>query len=340
MSTILITGAEGFIATNLILKLHQEYGDSVRLVGVDSGINLSKNSEITSEIIAHNRFDLRDTDKLADLMKGCDLVIHLAAKGSVVESVDNPLDNFDCNVVGMLSVLEAMRQADVNKLVFSSTGGALMGNTPPPVNEQSVPMPISPYGASKMACEGYISAYAASYDMSSIIFRFGNVYGPHSGHKKGVLNTWMKKIEQNEEIIIYGDGTSTRDYINVSDICQGLIRGTERLLTKKNDSRVELYHLSNNQEVSLRILLDELSKNYPYNKLIVTYKPERKGEVKNNKAEYGKAQKILGFNPSVNLQNGIKEMVNWLQNQYNLNIAAPPPPAPFLIDKKPDFYFN
>lgn len=316
MNTILITGAEGFIATNLILKLHQEYGDSVKLVGVDSGINLSKNSEITSEIISHNRFDLRETDKLTALMKqGCDLVIHLAAKGNVVESVDDPINNFNCNVLGMMSVLEAMRNAGVKNLVFSSTGGALMGNTTPPVNEQSVPKPISPYGASKMACEGYINAYAESYDISSIIFRFGNVYGPYSGHKKGVLNAWMKKIGLGEEITIYGDGTSTRDYINVSDICQGLVKGSERLLSRKNTSKAEVYHLSNNQEVSLKLLADELFKNYPDKQPCLIYKQERKGEVKNNKAEYAVAKEVLGFSPHVDLQNGIKEMVSWNHDQ-------------------------
>ena len=318
MKTIIITGAEGFIATNLILNLHQKYGDSVKLIGVDSGVNLSINSEITSGFIDHYRFDLRDTNKLISLMKqGCDLVIHLAAKGNVVESVDDPMDNFDCNVAGMMSVLESMRLSGVKNLVFSSTGGALMGNTPTPVNEKSVPKPISPYGASKMACEGYINAYAESYDISSVIFRFGNVYGPHSGHKKGVLNTWIKKIDSDEEITIYGDGTSTRDYINVSDICQGLEKGAERLLSKENTSKSEVYHLSNNQEVSLKILAEELYNNFPDKQPNINYKGERKGEVINNKAEYCKANKVLGFSPNVTLRSGIKEMVDWFYGQKN-----------------------
>lgn len=312
MKKVLITGAEGFIATNLILRLSNYHKDFLRLSGVDSGVGNSQNLSITSTLIEHNKFDLRDTDQLIDLMRhGCDLVIHLAANGNVIESVNDPIYNMECNVLGTISLLEAMRHTGVKRLIFSSTGGALMGNTPPPVNEQSLPKPISPYGASKMACEGYINAYAESYDISSVIFRFGNVYGPHSSHKKGVLNAWISKIDLDEEITIYGSGDSTRDYINVGDVCQGIVLGAERLLNNSNTAKVEVYHLSNNQEISLRILADVLQASYPNRQLKVVYQQERTGEVKHNKAEFDKARKLLGFNPQVSLADGIKQMLCW-----------------------------
>ena len=283
MKQVLITGAEGFIGTNLIFKLHQKYGNNIKIVGVDSGINSSTNSSSTNQFVEHNKFDLRDTDKLTNLMKrGCDLVVHLAAKGNVVESVDDPIENFECNVVSMMSVLEAMRSSNVKNIVFSSTGGALMGNTPPPVNEQSVPNPISPYGASKMACEGYISAYAGSYGLNASIARFGNVYGSWSSHKKGVVNKWLMAAINNEPIEIYGTGHETRDYIHVSDIAEGLIALMELIDQKSIDTncgQVETFHLANSEEVSLLDLSKHIQTATDKD-INIIFKDSRAGEVK------------------------------------------------------------
>ncbi len=130
---------------------------------------------------------------MTELCRDVDAIVHLAAAGSVVDSVADPTANFEANAVGTFSVLNAARAADVGRLVFSSTGGALIGNAEPPVNEQSLPKPISPYGASKLAAEAYCHAFAKAYGMTTVALRFANVYGPYSGHKKGAITVVLPR---------------------------------------------------------------------------------------------------------------------------------------------------
>ncbi|MDB4346464.1 NAD-dependent epimerase/dehydratase family protein [bacterium] len=307
---VLVTGSAGFIASSLIPKL-KAAGHSI--IGVDSLVSGSKNHKFTSDFCDHHFFDIVDADKLISLLNGVDVVFHLAAKGNVVESVKEPLENFNANVVSTLSLLEAMRHSNCKKIIFSSTGGALMGNALPPVSELTIPKPISPYGASKLACEGYLSAYTESYGFSSIILRFGNVYGPFSSHKVGVTNTWIRSSIEGRKIIIYGDGSSSRDYIHVDDLSDGLIQSFLRIQSM-GDSRLETYHLANHQEVTLNQLKDILIKIIPDNSsLDVEYRNARPGEVSRNFADTSLARSKLGFSPQIIFSNGISDLYHWIK---------------------------
>ena len=309
---IIITGAEGFIATNLILKLSKIKG--FNLIGIDSGIAKSSNKNFTNNLINHNLVDIASSSCL-NLIEGSDLIVHLAARGNVVESLANPLENFNANVYSTLILLEAMRKTGVRNIVFSSTGGALMGNTPPPVNENSLPAPISPYGSSKLCCEGYLSSYASSFLINSISLRFGNVYGKFSSHKKGVINNWIRSAIKDEEIEIFGNGKSTRDYIHVDDICDGIILSIKRLLNVK-EPICEKYHLANNQEISL-IELSDIIEICSEKKLSRNFKDERKGEVIRNSSEFQLAKKILNFEPQKKFKKEIPILYDWIrQNEF------------------------
>ena len=189
-----------------------------------------------------------------------------------------------------------------------------MGNTVPPVNETSLPSPISPYGASKLACEGYISAYTNSYDFKSIIFRFGNVYGPYSSHKVGVINRFIRNGISGKECEIYGSINTTRDYIHVDDIINAIELGLEKIDGFRKN--LELFHLANGLEVSLNDLIMEINK-YTDSPLKLTQKDFRKGEVLNNYSSYEYAQNKLGFTPKVDLKNGIENLYKWINtNEY------------------------
>jgi UDP-glucose 4-epimerase len=306
---IVITGAEGFIATNLILKLSNIKG--FKLVGLDSSVANSSNTKFTNNKIIHNQINITSSDKVFDLIQGSDVVVHLAARGNVIESISDPIENFKSNIFSTLMLLESMRKADVKNIVFASTGGALMGNTPPPVNEKSLPSPISPYGASKLCCEGYLSAYAHSFGINSISLRFGNVYGKFSSHKKGVINKWIRKSIMNDCVDIYGDGKSTRDYIHVDDICDGIIASIHRIISNQKLT-CEKYHLANNQEISLTELSDiiEISSK---KKLIRNFKKLREGEVFRNCSEYDLAKRILNFEPKRKFEKEIPDLYDWIK---------------------------
>lgn len=165
---------------------------------------------------------------MARAVEGVDTVVHLAAFGSVVESVQDPVPNFDVNVRGTLVVLRASATAGVGKVVFASTGGAIMGNAEPPVDEGTLPWPISPYGASKLCGEAYCHAFAGSFDLPVVALRFANVYGPRqeASLEGGVVAIFLERLAAGEESTIFGDGEQTRDFIYVGDVVDGVLAAT------------------------------------------------------------------------------------------------------------------
>ena len=231
---ILITGGAGFIGSNLLMQLDQTE-HKVRILdnfsNGDSGYDHSKTNNV---IIG----DIRDYNFCEEATRDIDAVIHLAAKGNVADSINNPDENFQNNVQGTFNILKACAKNGVIKFILASTGGALMGNCELPVNESSVPKPISPYGASKLACEGYCQAFSHIHDININILRFANVYGPYSLNKVGLVNTVMRNISNKEPIIVYGDGSSTRDFIYVDDLCRGIIQALHH-----NNKGCDVFHL-------------------------------------------------------------------------------------------------
>src|SRR6516225_104055 len=203
-SRVLVTGGAGFVGATLVRRL------------VDSG----------HAVRVFDNYSTGDASYMAgvdaELVEG---VIHLAAAGSVVMSVQDPVMNFDANVVGTFRVLDAARRAGVERIVQASTGGALIGDATPPVDERSLPKPISPYGASKLAGEGYAYAFSKAYGLRTVALRFANVYGPWSSRKRGVFNVFFESIHSGVPMIIYGDGSASRDYVYVEDIASALQLG-------------------------------------------------------------------------------------------------------------------
>jgi UDP-glucose 4-epimerase len=302
---VIVTGGAGFIGANLTRKLKAEHSVTV----VD---DLSRGSAASlPEGVSLVRQDILATEALMEAVRGSDVIVHLAAFGSVVDSITDPIANFEINARGTLSVLEAARRAGVNKVVFASTGGAIMGNTPPPVNEQSQPKPISPYGAGKLCGEAYCHAYARSFGLKTVCLRFANVYGPFSGHKKGVITQFTKNIFRGEPFTIYGDGSSTRDYIHVDDLCNGIASAIYTDIAAG-----EIFHLASGKETSLLQLATYIKNatglpDYPCNFL-----PKRPGEVDRNFADSGKANRELGFNPRIDLEAGLEKTYQWyLENK-------------------------
>ena len=171
--------------------------------------------------------DVRDAEAVARAAAGTDAVIHLAAAGNVADSVADPFGNFEANARGTLYTLQAAARAGAARFVFASTGGALIGDAPPPVDEESMPRPISPYGASKLAGEGYCHAFRGAYGLPTIALRFANVYGPRSELKRGAVTRFVRAALDGTPITIYGDGAATRDFIHVRDLCAGIVAALE-----------------------------------------------------------------------------------------------------------------
>ncbi len=303
---ILITGGAGFIGANLSRAIPKKH----RVKVYD---NLSRGNR--QYLPSHAELiigDILDTETLKSAMDDSDIIVHLAAFGSVVESIEEPKENFKMNVEGTVSVLEAARASSVKKLIFASTGGAIMGNTPPPVNELSLPKPISPYGAGKLCGEAYCQAYAAAYGLSTTCLRFANVYGPYSGHKKGVITNFIKCIFRSEPFTIFGDGQSSRDYIHVDDLCAGILLAIEDS-TEGN----QIFHIASGRETKVSELAEIIKTIAGDPMHTINMEPARAGEVERNFADYSQANQSLGFQPKVALETGLKDTFKWYQENKN-----------------------
>ncbi len=302
---ILVTGGCGFIGANLLAILTQKH--AVRVLDNLSRGNLDYLQGLDFEFV---QGDIRDTDVVSQVLQNIDTVIHLAAYGSVVESVADPMENFSINVMGTVNLMQACVKAKVKRFVFASTGGALIGNATPPVNELSLPKPISPYGASKLSIEAYCSAFSASYDFETVCLRFANVYGKYSAHKKGAVTVFIKALLTDKLMTIYGDGSASRDFLAVTDLCQGIAQAVDTQFAQAHT----VLHLASNGETTIKALAEMLKTiaNKPDHP--IEFKPARAGEVDRNFARYDQAKAILGFKPSVELYQGLQQTWQWFAN--------------------------
>ena len=231
--------------------------------------------------------------------------MHLAAHTRVVESLADPRENFEVNAIGTFNVLEACRKAGVGKFIFASTGGAILGEQEPPVHEGMVPRPISPYGASKLAGEAYCSANAGAYGLKTAALRFSNVYGPFSYHKGSVVAQFFRNLQQDEPIVIYGDGQQTRDFLYVTDLVDAI------LLADKSNLAGEVFQIASGRETSIRDLVAAMQAMLPDRKFDVRWEPARAGEIIRNYASIEKARRLLGYDPRTQLDDGLKKTWQW-----------------------------
>ena len=299
---ILVTGGAGFVGATLVRRLVAS-GHAVRVLDNYSAGDASYLAGVDAELVEG---DIRDVAALDAALAGIEAVVHLAAAGSVVKSVADPVTNFDVNVTGTFRVLDAARRAGVERTVQASTGGALIGDATPPVSELSLPKPISPYGASKLAGEGYAHAFAKSYGLRTVALRFANVYGPWSAHKPGAMTVFFRAIHTGEPIVIYGDGSSSRDYTHVEDISRALELALEQDLPGGT-----VLHIASGVETTAAELATLCRDAAGAPDHPVEYQPKRPGEVDRNFASYDLAEQMLGYKPSIDREDGIRSTWQW-----------------------------
>jgi UDP-glucose 4-epimerase len=301
MKTYLVTGGCGFIGVNLIPRLIDQ-GARVRVL---DNLSLGRREDVEPLGADLHVGDIRDASAVAKACKGVDVVVHLAAHTRVVESLSDPELNFEINAAGTLNVLQACLAAGISKMIFASTGGAILGEQEPPVHEGMVPRPISPYGASKLAGEAYCSAYTGAYGMKTAALRFSNVYGPFSYHKGSVVAQFFRNLLRGKPIVIYGDGEQTRDFLYIADLVEAI------LLADKVEPAGEVFQIASGQETSIRSLLDAMKAMLPERKFDVRFEPGRAGEILRNYASIEKARRILGFDPRTRLNEGLRKTWQW-----------------------------
>jgi len=324
----LITGGCGFIGTALVRSLRLEGGHAVRVVDnfavgtredlaaasdfveVSAGELAPMASEGRVELVVG---DITDDDLALRAARGADVIVHFAANTGVMPSVEDPRADCMSNVVGTLNYLEAARHAGVGRFVFASSGGTVIGEAEPPIHEEMVPHPVAPYGASKLAGEGYCSAYFQTFGIETVALRFGNVYGPLSGHKNSVVARFIKRAVEGEVLEIYGDGTQTRDFIYVDDLIQAV-----RLSATADGAGGEVFQIATSAETTVQELTDRLLPALAaagVKDIEVRKTAARRGEVRRNYADTSKAQRMLGWKAEVGLDEGLERTVDWFVNE-------------------------
>lgn len=299
---VLITGGCGFVGINLIEYLA---GNSSSIRVLD---NLSSGKKEYLEALAIDMSpeliigDIRDKEQVDKALEGIDAVVHLAAQTSVMESIEKPQEAWDINTTATFEILESCHQKGIQRFIFASSN-AVVGEQIPPIDESKIPCPLSPYGASKLAGENLCSAYYHSYGMKTIALRFANLYGPYSHHKTSVISNFMQIIEKDKPFMIYGDGNQTRDFVHVTDVCQAI-----SLALQTPDHHGEIFQIASGVETSLNELVD-IFREITGKQLQTRYEPQRKGEIRRNFSDIGKARDLLGFKPAINLKDGLKALL-------------------------------
>ena len=222
--------------------------------------------------------------------------------------LEYPRLDMTLNVVGTFNYLEAARLNNVPRFVFASSG-APAGEVEPPIHEELPPHPVSPYGASKLAGEGYCSAYNKTFGIDTVILRFGNVYGPGSLHKSSVVAKFIRQAMNGETLEIYGDGSQTRDFVYIDDLINAVLRAAE-----VPNVGGEVFQIATNKETTVGEMAELLAKELsdaglPNIKLINSEK--RLGDVMRNYSDTTKAREVLGWIAKTNLQEGVKKTIEY-----------------------------
>ena len=303
---ILVTGGAGFIGSHLASGLLKREYKVVIFDNLCSGkiSNLREISEKTGFEFIEG--DIRDESRLKAAFQGVDAVIHLAALIDISASVTDPASTNDVNVTGTLNVLREAARCKVKRFIFASSTAVYGDAETLPINENVIVNPISPYAASKLAGEAYCKAFAGSYELSTVVLRFFNVYGPRSENSPycGVITKFLQQANMGETINIYGDGEQTRDFIHVKDIVEALI-----LALEAHEVDGETFNICTGIPTSINDLAIAVQvatqKDLP-----ITHAPARQGEIKFSYGDPAKASEKLHFRAKVSLLKGLNSLID------------------------------
>ncbi|MCR4662667.1 MAG: SDR family NAD(P)-dependent oxidoreductase [Endomicrobiaceae bacterium] len=303
---ILVTGGAGFIGSNIVDELIEKKHKVVIVDNLATG-----NMKNVNKKAKFYKVSVCDKKKIDEIFKKekIDVVIHHAAQLDVRKSVEDPCFDADVNIKGALNILEACKNTKVKKIIFSSSGGTIYGECGSKApDEKAFANPLSPYGVAKLSVEHYIKAYSELYGLKYTILRYANVYGPRQdvNGEAGVVAIFIGRMSQNKEFFIFGDGKQLRDYVYVKDVVSANIKS----LTKGNN---EIINIGTNKTTSVTKLAQELSKIIGYDKKPV-FKPKRNGELFKSFLNISKAKKVLGWEPKVDINKGLKNTVEYFKS--------------------------
>lgn len=301
---VCVTGSAGFIGHNLVRALANQGYDVIGIDKVDSYVRdfIGK----TDGEVRFVKADCRDLDRIDYLIEMSDVVFHLAAQTDVQRSIDDPRGDFEHNVLATHNVVYSAQKHDT-KMVFTSSFAVYGDKYTPPIPETAQRQPISPYGTSKLICEHLINSYRKVHGLDATILRLSNVYG--SMGLKSVVYNFLFNAMQNNPLVVYGNGEQSRDFINVQDVIDAM----QTCANKPSGT----YNIATGKEVTINKLVDVIKK-LGYSPKI-SYKPERKGDIKNSFGDVRLAKSKLDWEAEIGIEEGVKSFNEWLRQYYTID---------------------
>lgn len=311
---VVVTGGAGFIGGHIVEHWLNE-GAEVHIIdnlrsGHMSNINLFPAAKF-------HKGSVTDKDLVFSVLEGADYVHHLAAMISVPESLEKPYECVDINIYGLLNVLEAAKKHKVKKVVHSSSAAVYGDNPESPKKTSMSPAPKTPYGITKLDGEYYLNAYRENFGLNAVSLRYFNVFGPRQDPKSqyaAAIPIFVSKALMNENIVIYGDGGQTRDFIYVKDVVQANVLAA----TVPNVSGV--FNAANGSSISIKEIAELIIKETKSSSKIV-YEKERPGDIKHSLAYVEDTKKNLGFAPKYDLMQGLKLTIEYFAHLFKQGAA-------------------
>ncbi len=314
---ILITGVAGFIGSNiaheLVARSPMPDARNPEIIGIDDvSTGSEKNLAKVKQKIEFHKASILELGKLKQLFKNVDYVLHQAAIPSVPRSVKDPVGTSKVNVMGTLNVLIAARDAGVKRVILASSS-AVYGDTPTlPKHEGMQPQPLSPYAVSKYTNEMHASQFYELYGLETICLRYFNVFGPNQNPDSeyaAVIPKFITKMLRNEQPLIYGDGSQSRDFSYVKDVVNANLLAI-------NAAKVacgKVFNIAGGKQITLKELVSILNKIMNKN-IKPVFGEERKGDIKHSYADVSLAKEQLGYAPKYSFESGLKETVEWYRS--------------------------
>jgi len=300
---ILVTGGAGFVGSHLVDKLIEEKHEVIIIDNLSTG-----KKEFVNKSAKFYKIDIRDKkiSKIFD-KHNFDIVYHIAAQKSVPYSLKNPVEDANINILGTLNLLDNCVKYKINKIIFTSTGGAIYDSADIfPTNEECEAKPLSPYAVSKFAIEKYLNFYQKVNGLNYVIIRPANIYGPRQDPhgEAGVIAIFISNLLQNKQCYING-GDQSRDFVYVKDVVNALI------MVQK--AKNEIYNIGTSNDLSITNLYEKIRKLTNSN-LTPEYRPPIKGEVIKSQLSSKKIKEQIAWTPKTSLNDGILETIQYFSN--------------------------
>ena len=305
MAQFLVTGGAGFIGSHLAEELVRR-GHQVR---VADALTTGKRSNLDHvPDVEFLEGDLADLTFARRVVQGMEFVLHQAAIPSVPKSVADPLTSHRSNVDGTLNLLLAARDAGVRRLVFAASSSAYGETSELPKHENMPSDPLSPYALQKVVGEMYLRMFTRLYGLETVSIRYFNVFGPRqdpSSPYSGVISVFAAALLDGRPPTIYGDGEQTRDFTYVADVVSGVLKACDA-----PDASGEVINVATGGRISLNRLYDAM-RAIVGSQVKPVYAAPRAGDVRDSQADISKARRLLGFEPAVSLEDGLRRTVEW-----------------------------